>query len=163
MAGQLNDDLGLSLAKAYLQGWLPPVADNEVDILRAVASKVFGGDIVFHNKPDSDVFNWKTSDTRRVRAQLGKAISGSGICEILCAGESTTAGQGGASPESTENAYPAYMRDYLKKLVPNGGPGVVMLNHGNSLITNPAAVFAGTWTKAGTLLYAQCTANGATV
>ena len=111
-----------------------------------------------------NVYNWKPSNTRHLRAALGRAKSGAGAAKIGFAGDSTTAGyQATASTQSV----PIVVRDLLSASgYPIMGTGPVVGNPGGGPggFLDSRWSFTGSWTtQAGNnnFLY-QTTASGAT-
>lgn len=87
-------------------------------------------------------YNFKPSNTRKIRAALGRASTG-GICEIACIGDSLTAGANSSSTYSRLNSWPMKMRDELVRHgVTDGGTGLVRNLDG--------AAFDSRWTYTGT-------------
>ena len=96
------------------------------------------------------VYNFKPTNTRRIRAGLGRAGRG-GISEHIVAGDSMSAGAvygiAGANPLVFDRAgaWPMLMRDRLVSLgIPSAGSGWVRCN--DAALGSPIAwTFGGTW------------------
>lgn len=112
------------------------------------------------------VYNWKPSNTRRLRAGLGRAARG-GVAEHVVVGDSFSAGcvygLPGAQPLVFDRAgaWPMILRDRLDALgIPSGGSGWIRCN--DNLLGFPIGwAFAGVWNLVQKFL-AFTQANGAT-
>ena len=98
--------------------------------------------------PERNAYNWKASNTRRLRASFGKAARGVDQCHLHI-GDSISAGAIGGSSFDRLHAWPLVYRDTLHTLgVTRNGTGLVRTNEGlNAGLTN-AWTFAGTWSHA---------------
>lgn len=75
--------------------------------------------------PAFSAYNFKPSNTRKLRAGLGRAATG-GICEIACIGDSLTAGATSTTTWERLNSWPMKMRDELVRHgITDGGTGMV--------------------------------------
>lgn len=91
-------------------------------------------------------YNFKPSNTRNLRAALGKAKAGTASCRLGFAGDSTTAGY--TAVASTQSA-PVVIRDLLEKFgLPVMGTGPVVGNPGGGPggFLDTRWAFTGTWT-----------------
>lgn len=116
--------------------------------------------------PIRGVYNWKPSNTRRMRAGLGKAGRG-GISDHVVVGDSMSAGSvygiAGANPLVFDRAgaWPMIMRDRLAALgIPSAGSGWVRCND-NQLGSPLGWSFTGSWTHT-SRFFSFCTGVGPT-
>lgn len=94
--------------------------------------------------PRLNVYNWKQSNTRKLRAALGKAMAGSSACKIGFAGDSTTAGY---TALAATQSPPIVIRGLLEKFgYPIMGTGPVVGNPGGG----PGGFLDGRWSFTGT-------------
>lgn len=90
--------------------------------------------------PRQSLYNWKPSNTRRLRSSLGKAHAGAGIAHHLFIGDSETDSYVGTYDQL--NMWPRIYRSTLTSLgVPSGGEGWVKCG-GFSPTTDPRWTYA---------------------
>jgi hypothetical protein len=91
-----------------------------------------------------NLFNYKQSNTRKLRAALGRARAGTGVGKLGFAGDSTSAGY--TALAATQSA-PIVVRDFLDKQgYPIKGTGPVVGNPGGG----PGGFLDGRWSFTGT-------------
>lgn len=117
----------------------------------------------FYNQINN-VYNWKTSNTRKLHASLARAAAGF-LTHHVVLGDSLSAGYmgDGASPiwEPTK-AWPVVYRKMLSGLgVPTAGTGFVPISDVTQVAADSRWSTTGTWTATG-LGYASTATNGAT-
>lgn len=116
-----------------------------------------------HNSFDSrfSIYNWKPSNTHKLRADLIKAAYAQALAEIVVIGDSFGAGCIASSPSvlyDRQNSYPFNMRrEMARKGIPEGGTGMVRCND-DAQTQDTRWTFAGSgWTHTG--LYYSFTAS----
>lgn len=104
-----------------------------------------------------NVYNWKSTNTRKLRAALGRARAASGTANIMFYGDSATEGKLTTSSFNRAKSWPLAFRDTLESLgVPVSGDGMVVGGNGTgSTPYDPRVTFTGTWTQS--LGYANST------
>lgn len=112
-----------------------------------------------------NVYNWKASNTRKIRAGLAKALAGSARANLTFVGDSATDGKVTTSPVLFDRlgAWPVVMRDILalNPGIPVGGDGVVRAGSVGGAVDSRVSS-AGGWNQT-TNAYAVVSANGATL
>lgn len=149
--------LGDAALTATILNQTAPVYSRLGDVPAELAAA--GADYQFD--PTLALYNWKPSNTKRFRAALGKAIAGTARCNIVCTGESTTAGQGVAV---SDQSYPARMRDALLATgISSGGAGAAFPNRGGATLNDSALTLSAGWGRGGNSLVTDTTSAGATI
>lgn len=113
--------------------------------------------------PMRNVYNWKSSNTRKLRAALGRARAGAGNFNVMFHGDSHTEGKVDGSTFNRAKCFSLAFRDTLSALgTPVSGDGMVMAGNGaNSTPIDPRIGTTGTWVH--TAGYAHSSTNGATL
>lgn len=108
--------------------------------------------------PVFNAYNFKPSNTRRIRAALGRAAVG-GLCEVAVVGDSSVAGGVGATYDRLRS-WPLQARDELVRHgVPLAGTGLVRAQE--NTVVDSRWSFTGAWVGSN-LTNRYTTANGAT-
>lgn len=105
-------------------------------------------------------YNWKASNTRRLRASLAKANAGIDQCHVAI-GDSLTAGctNGSTLTFDRTHAWPRRYAEILATLgVPSAGTGIVRIIDGVIGVFDARFTFTGAWSSAVT--YSYSTASG---
>lgn len=109
--------------------------------------------------PARNIYNWKASNTRKLRASLGRAQSGTGLADHAFFGDSETDRYIGTGNDYL-NMWPRVYRSVLASLgIPVGGSGFVRAA-ATSASNDPRWTFTGTWASSNT--FASIAASGAT-
>lgn len=115
--------------------------------------------------PRLNVYNWKASNTRKLRAGLAKAMAGSARANLTFVGDSATDGKVTTTPATFDRlgAWPVVLRDVLalNPGIGSGGDGLVRAASVGGA-ADPRVSSAGGWNQTG-FAYATVSANGATL
>lgn len=99
--------------------------------------------------PRLNAYNWKASNTRRLRAAIGHAMGGNSLAHLAVVGDSMSSDAVGGTNFDHTHMWSPTMRDHLAVLgVPSGGTGIVCTGQEpkNSALAacDPRYTFTGT-------------------
>lgn len=135
------------------------MAMKELGVAASVATDVPTKRYVDYD-PSLNVYNWKASNTRKLRSSLALARAGVDTSNQLFIGDSETDNYTGTANDQL-HMWPLRYRDALAGMgVPRGGDGFVRAG-GRSGAVDPRWIFTGTWTNT-IVAYATGNANGST-
>lgn len=113
--------------------------------------------------PTHNVYNWKPTNTQRIRAGLGRAARGLTSHHIIVSDSSGAGTVNGVSSPfvfDRAHAWPLQMRDELSRHgIPTGGSGIYRLIDGTSI----PSYWTNTGTWSGSNAYVSSSTNGSTL
>jgi lysophospholipase L1-like esterase len=139
-----NDDMGLILTKAYINGFFPNVANEELDMLEARARDLFANDSGFgararsYTGADKVLYQPSVTSLMKWRGIRQKVISNKQQGHIAFIGDSQdfgAAGTGASNPKYL-NSHPGQLRTMLDRIYGAAGSGIVTANP--NVRANPA-------------------------
>lgn len=144
IVADVNSATRSALSSVYAKFTLPPHAGAKTGPYDAIRN----------------AYNWKPSNTRKLRLALGRANAG-GTANLAFIGDSLTEGRTTAGVMDRRGSWPTRLRDAIGGLgIPVSGDGMVLCGSGtNSTPYDSRITFSGSFDQ--NLGYARLTSNGA--